>query len=151
MSIYLIHKYIEMRGFMKVKYFLFLMLLIILVGCNQGKVNETSDNVGNVESMQNTGWDINGYIVDIKDKSQKLIVWGIDEDEIAVSDVENILKKADPNAMWVSTKDLPNSNSLNIGDKVFVWIGENVDASYPSYGEAIKIEIDEDGKKQTDS
>lgn len=126
---------------MKLKYYL-LFILIILVGCSEAKINGVSNNAGNVESMNYSGWDINGYIVDTKENSKKLIVWGVGEEEIKTLNVKEILKKADPNAMWISTKDLANSTSLKIGDKVFVWINQ-VDSSFPSSGKATRIEIDQ--------
>lgn len=141
MSIYLYHKYIEMREIMKLKYFL-LLILIVLVGCNDVKVNDVSNSAGDADSMNHSGWDINGYIVDTKENSKKLIVWGVEKDEIEKSNVEEIIKKADPNAMWISTKDLSNSTSLKKGDKVFVWV-DQVDSSFPSSGKATRIELDQ--------
>lgn len=122
----------------------FLLVSLILSGCslNEGSNSEGSTGSTNEEATNPTNdTTITGYIIE-KEKERLLIVEGLDESEFNITQqtVDEILKIADPNAIWISIGDIKD-NDFNVGEQVKVTVDGGVNTSFPAQASAKKIEL----------
>ncbi|MFD1135370.1 YobA family protein [Paenibacillus urinalis] len=122
-----------------------ILLAQILSGCslNEGPSNAGNDAGSTKEQAGNHPNEnfITGYIID-KEKERLLVVEGLDELEFDINQqsVEEILKIADPNAIWINIDD-DRVNDFSIGEKVRVIIDGGVNTSFPAQAAAKQIEL----------
>jgi len=111
----------------KVSIILFVSFLLIS-GC-------TSSNNGKAENT----WDYKEGFVGIKEKGEVLVV----RDKVSGAkeiSLENILKQAKPNAIWLAVND-EDYNKVNVGDKIKITIIGVINQSYPARAKADSLAI----------
>jgi len=121
---------------------LFFLLFIFLTGCTEERKKINVDKSIEEKIDVNSSWNINGYIIDEKENNSKLVVWNVAQEDITSLSTNKILELPNVKAMWVSMKSVQNTESLSIGDKIFVWIDPRVEDSFPAHGTATRVEMD---------
>lgn len=76
---------------------------------------------------------------------QYLMAWVIENARMNNNTVDQILKSADPNAMWISIPETDAKN-IQLGDKIKVRTTRAINDSYPAQA-AAEREVDESTKK----
>lgn len=104
---------------------LILVLFTLVSGCSNSKQNKVNSVEPNIQ----------GYVIDIS-TNRLLVVWDIEYEQIESKSIDEILRLAQPNAMYLTYK---NAKDFAKGDLVDIWTTGEYNTSYPGQGTATKI------------
>lgn len=121
-----------------------ILLSQIISGCSLDKESSSESTNGSTNEQAGNhpnGPFITGYIID-QDEERLFVVEGLDESEFDINQqsVEEILKIADPNAIWITIDD-DRVNDFSVGEKVRVIVDGGVNTSFPAQAAAKQIEL----------
>ncbi len=102
------------------------------------------------QDQEKENWQFEGYVIDYKKDMQGghqyLMAWGVEAASMNNHTVDQILKTADPDAMWISIPEATAKN-IQLGDKIKVKTTGTINDSFPSQAAAERVEVDKSVKK----
>ncbi|MEK3913048.1 DUF3221 domain-containing protein [Paenibacillus sp. FSL H7-0331] len=99
-------------------------IFLCMTGCSTNNPNDGNPKV----------WDYReGYVI-AKEYHKYLVVRNTNSAEIKNKTVSQLLKEAQPDAIWITVHT--DNDSIHIGDKVSISIDGGIDQSYPAQASA---------------